>query len=208
MKQPLPAKQKCFNKRIYTYPTFKEDVQRIFDHMDELRQANHGGRVSKAFAEKLMLVVSRVNGCRYCCYGHSRAALAAGVSEAELQKLLALELDTFPLEEVTALTFAQHYAEAQGNPDPACWQQLVATYGADTAQDILAYLRMITFGNLFGNTFDALLSRLGGCPAAGSSLWGEVSVLTGVAWLPASRLILQLFRRKPSGQPTEAVHRS
>jgi len=208
MRQPAPSKSKHFTKRIYTYPAFKEDVLQIFDHLDELRRANRGGRVSKAFAEKLMLVVSRVNGCRYCCYGHTRAALAAGVSKAELQKLLALELETFPLEEVTALTFAQHYAETQENPDPACWQQLVTAYGAETAQDILAYLRMITFGNLFGNTFDALLSRLGGRPAEGSSLWEELRVISGVAWLPASRLILQLFRRKPSARLSETGHRS
>lgn len=208
MTQISPEKPKRFNKRIYTFSAFQEDVRRIFDHMDELRRANRSGRVSKAFAEKIMLVVSRVNGCRYCCYGHSRAALAAGVSEAELQKLLALELETFPLEEVTALTFAQHYAEAQGRPDPACWQQLVNTYGEETAQDILAYLRMITFGNLYGNTFDAFLSRLSGRPAEGSSLWSELGVLTGVIWMPISRLILSWFRRQAADRRMTAGQQS
>jgi len=129
MSQLSKAMNTSFDRRIYTFPTFKADVQQIFDHMDDLRQAARGGRVSKAFAEKIMLVVTSVNGCRYCCYGHSRAALAAGVSETELQTLLALDLSTFPLQEVTALTFAQHYAEANCQPDPTAWQRVVTNYG-------------------------------------------------------------------------------
>jgi AhpD family alkylhydroperoxidase len=185
-----------FNKRIYTFPVFKADVRLIFDHMDDLRQASRGGRINQAFAEKLMLVVSRVNGCRYCCYGHSRAALAAGVSETELQNLLALDLEVFPTYEVTALTFAQHFAETNSQPDQSAWQRVVMYYGEETAHDILAYLRMITFGSLLGNTFDALLSRIAGKPAAGSSLWNELSVLFGVLWMPFSRLLLRSFNRR------------
>jgi hypothetical protein len=92
---------------------------------------------------------------------------------------MALDLETFPENEVIALTFAQHYAESCCHPDPAAWERLATYYGAETANDILAYLRMITFGNLFGNTFDALLSRITGKPAPGSSLWSELGVLLG-----------------------------
>jgi AhpD family alkylhydroperoxidase len=191
-------KVRPFSKRIYIYATFKADTQRIFDHFDGFHQAVRSGRVSKTFAEKIMLVVTQVNGCRYCNYGHSRAALAAGVSETELQDLLALEFKAFPIYEVTALNFAQHYAEANGQPDLEAWQQVVTYYGEDTAHDILAYIRMITFGNLLGNTFDALLSRIKGNPAGGSSLWSELSVLLGVAWMPVYRMALQRFCRKGS----------
>jgi len=199
MDQLFKAMDGTFKKRIYTFPTFRADVHQIFDHIDNLRQAARSGRVSKAFAEKIMLVVSCVNGCRYCCYGHSQTALAAGVSETELQSLLALDLGTFPANEVTALTFAQHYAEADCLPDPSAWQRVVTYYGEETAQDILSYLGMITFGNLLGNTLDALISRIAGKPALGSSLWNEVSVLLGVVWMPPFRLILGLFTRRKSG---------
>ena len=199
MSQLSKAMNASFNKRIYTFPAFRADVRQIFDHMDDLHQAARGGRVSKAFAEKIMLVVSSVNGCRYCSYGHSRVALAVGVSETELQSLLALDLGTFPANEVTALTFAQHYAEANGQPDSAAWQRVVTYYGEETAHDILAYLHMITFGNKLGNTFDALLSRIAGKPAAGSSLSNELSVLLGAVWMPPSRLFLRMFNRKKSG---------
>lgn len=188
-------KSSCIMKRIYTFPAFNAGVQEIFDHIDELRRAARGGRVSKGFAEKIMLVVSRVNDCSYCCYGHSRVALAAGVSEAELQSLLALDLGTFPTNEVVALTFAQHYAETNCQPDPAAWQRVVAYYGEEKANDILAYLHMITFGNLFGNTFDALLCRLVGKPVTGSSAKSELGVILGGLLIVPFRMIVGLANR-------------
>lgn len=114
--------------------------------------------------------------------------------------LLAGEVGTFPEEETVALTFVQHYAECRCHPDTAALQRLAESYGLDAAQDILAYLRMLTFGNLFGNTFDALLSRFSGKPALDSSLWSELGVLLGAMWMPPSRLFFRLFNRKRSVQ--------
>jgi AhpD family alkylhydroperoxidase len=185
-------------KRVYTIMQFNAGMQEIIIHMGELRRAARTGRVSKTFAEKIMLVVSRVNDCRYCSYAHSRAALAAGISEAELQNLLSLDLGTFPINEVVALTFAQHYAETNCQPDPTAWQRVVAHYGEETANNILAYLRMITFGNLLVNTFDALLSRITGKPVPDSSLRSELGVLLGVFWVFPSRLLLRLLKRNHS----------
>ena len=167
----------------------------IFDHFDDLRAASRGGRISKAFAEKIMLTVTRVNGCRYCSYGHSRAALAVGVSEAELQKLLKGEIGDFPEQEAVALTFAQHFAETCCQPDPAAWQRVVDYYGSEAARDIRAYLRMITFGNLFGNTFDALLSRLVGKPAPGSRLLDELGVILGVFFVMPFQMLKRRFSK-------------
>lgn len=194
----------AFSRRIYTWPEFKTAVRDVFGHMDDLRSAVRAGRVSKAFSEKIMLAVTRVNGCRYCAYGHTRAALAAGVAESELHQLMAGDLGGFPEQETIALAFAQHYAESACRPDPAAWQRVETYYGAEPAQDIQTYLRMITFGNLFGNTFDALLSRLGGRPAKGSSLWSELGVILGVFVLVPVEVVKRLFlnrssRRKAAG---------
>lgn len=194
--------QRVFNKRIYTFSTFVSGVQEVFDHMGDLRVAARSQRVSKAFAEKIMLVVTGVNGCRYCSYGHSRAALAAGVPAAELEKLLAGELGNFPEEQAVALAFAQHYAESKCQPDPAAWQRLVEYYGAETASDMLAYMRMITFGNLFGNTFDAWLSRFAGKPAPGSSFLSELGVLLGsLVIIPAAMIRRMVFRFRSKQSP-------
>jgi len=189
-----------FNRRIYTFPAFRQAVRQVFGQMDDLKRAARSGRVDKPFAEKLMLAVTRVNGCRYCAYGHTRAALAMGVPESELQRLMAGDLGSFPPHEAVGLAFAQHYAESQGQIDPAAWQRLVETYGEETAQDIMPYLRMITFGNLYGNTFDALLSRLAGKPACGSSLWSELGVLLGVFILVPLELLRRLGSKKPQKQ--------
>jgi len=189
-----------FNRRIYTFPAFRQAVRQVFGQMDDLKRAARSGRVDKPFAEKLMLAVTRVNGCRYCAYGHTRAALAMGVPESELQRLMAGDLGSFPPHEAVGLAFAQHYAESQGQIDPAAWQRLVETYGEETAQDIMPYLRMITFGNLYGNTFDALLSRLAGKPACGSSLWSELGVLLGVFVLVPLELLRRLGSKKPQQQ--------
>jgi AhpD family alkylhydroperoxidase len=154
-----------------------------------LRAAARGGRVSKAFAERIMLAVTQVNGCRYCHYGHTRAALRAGVSEAEIRSLTLGALDQLPAEELVALVYAQHFAESGGRPDLEARQRLQETYGPETARDIMAYIRMIMMGNLLGNTFDALLSRLARRPAAGSSLGQELGVLLGAfVFIPAGLL--------------------
>jgi AhpD family alkylhydroperoxidase len=185
----------AFNKRIYTMPAFIEATRDIVAHFDDLRAASRGGRLSQAFAEKIMLSVTRVNGCRYCSYGHSRAALAVGVSEAELQKLLQGEIGDFPEQEAVALVFAQHYAETCCQPDPAAWQRLVVYYGPETARDIQAYLRMITFGNLLGNTFDALLSRLAGKPAPNSRFRNEIGVILGVFFVMPFQMLKRRFSK-------------
>lgn len=196
----------AFSRRIYSRRDFKTAVGDVFGHIDDLRRAARAGRVSKAFAEKIMLAVTRVNGCRFCAYGHTRAALAAGVSETELQKIMSGELGDFPEREAVALTFAQHYAESSCQPDPVACQRVVAYYGSETAGDFLTYIRMITFGNLYGNTFDALLSRLGGRPASGSSLWGELGVLLGVFVLVPVEMIKRLFRNRSSRSKTSGLN--
>ena len=72
-------------------------------------------------------------------------------------------------DEVPALLYAQHYAETDRNPDPEMVEKLTAYYGEEKAQQIQLVIRMITFGNLSGNTFDAFLSRLKGVKAQNSS---------------------------------------
>jgi len=185
-----------FNKRIYTVDTFCRDIAEAISHMGEFRDAHRSGRVSRAFAERIMLAVTSVNKCRYCSYGHTRAALAAGVPEADIRNLAAGELDKLPDDELVALTYAQHYAESQGNPDSTAWRRFVEVYGDDRARDISAYIRMITIGNLYGNTFDAFLSRLQFNPAPGSSLGQELGVLFGAfVFIPCELIRGRLMRR-------------
>jgi AhpD family alkylhydroperoxidase len=129
--------------------------------MPAFRDTARSGRVSRAFAEKIMLAVTQVNGCRYCAYGHSRMALREGVAPEEIEKILAAELGNFPEEEAVALAFAQHWAETEGQPDPEAERRFREYYGPTISDDILHWMRMINMGNLMGNTLDAILYRLG-----------------------------------------------
>jgi len=150
-----------FPKRCYRPRTFVRDLRRILASMKDFRDTARSRRVSRAFAEKIMLAVTAVNGCRYCAYGHSRWALQAGVAPDEVKRLLANELGEFPEEEAVALAFAQHWAETGGEPELEAERRFYAYYGQRVSDDILNWMRMIQMGNLLGNTFDALLWRLG-----------------------------------------------
>ncbi len=170
-----------FHKRFFTLTTFAAGVRDLFAHLDDLHCAMAQHHVSRPLAEKLMMAVTRVNGCRYCSYAHTRLALQAGVSESELHDLLAGEFDHLPPNERMALLFAQHYAEQGDRFDVATWQKLEEAYGPAAARDMLVHIRLITFANLYGNTFDALLERLSLRPVAGSRFLDEIVVLSAGA---------------------------
>lgn len=150
-----------FNKRFYTPRAFWHDLRAVMASMPAFRDTARSGRVSRAFAEKIMLAVTQVNGCRYCAYGHTRLAIKEGVSPEEIEKILAAELGDFPEEEAIALAFAQHWAETAGRPDSEAERRFHEYYGPTVSGDILNWMRMINTGNLMGNTLDAILYRLG-----------------------------------------------
>ncbi len=182
----LPAPS--FHKRIYNVDSFTRAVDDLVEHRDDVRAAMLGRRVDRPFMRRIMLAVTRVNGCRYCSYWHSRQALRGEMSEEEVRGLLDGDLGSVPAEQLPAILFAQHYAETAGHPEPESWRRLVETYGVEAANDVLTYIRMITLGNLLGNTFDALLSRLRGRPAPESSLGQELGVLLGSLVIVPARL--------------------
>jgi AhpD family alkylhydroperoxidase len=147
--------------RGYRHPAeLAEDLRFIWKRRSLVRRRMRD-LVPAAFRERLMMVVTEVNGCRYCSYSHARLALTAGVSREELRQLLlgAIPTDT-PQDELLALTYAQHWAESDAHPDPLMRPMLEENYGAERAEAIHIVLHMIRIGNLFGNLWDNWLSRL------------------------------------------------
>jgi AhpD family alkylhydroperoxidase len=174
---PIPNTQSpapSFNKRFYTPRTFLRDLWAILSHLSAFKDTARSQRVSRAFAEKIMMAVTEVNGCRYCSYFHTRMALQAGVTPDEIGHILAAEIGDFPADEGVALAYAQHWAETAGHPDPEAEHRFREFYGPQVSADILNWMRMINFGNLAGNSVDAFLSRLRGVPARDSNPVGEV----------------------------------
>jgi len=176
-------------------------------HMGDMRAASRAGRAGRAFTEKIMLAVTQVNGCRYCEYGHSRMALEAGIPAEEIRQLMAGEFDGLTEREAPAVLFAQHYAETGGRPTPEAQQRLLDTYGPDTARDVMAYICMITLGNMVGNTFDALLARLTLRPVPDSRLRDEVGILLLTAfWVPVMFVKGMISRRAHRQPQPEATY--
>jgi AhpD family alkylhydroperoxidase len=153
--------KQTFRRRIYhSLADSRADYRYISGRRILLRRAMRE-LITSAFRERLMLVVTEVNGCRYCSYYHAREALKSGVSAAELQDFMAgvLPAET-PPDEYLALVYAQHWAETDARPDPEAVKKLIETYGVEKAAAIDIVLRMIRVGNLLGNTADYLLYRL------------------------------------------------
>ena len=104
---------------------------------------------------------------------HTDRCLATGISKEQVEALLQGDIkDT----EEDALKFALHYAETDQPPHLSEVETLKAVYGEEKARDITTALKLIFFGNLTGNTFDAFLSRLKGKPAQESSILFEFFV--------------------------------
>jgi len=60
--------------------------------------------------------------------------------------------------------------------------RLFDEYGERTAEHILVLIRTIYFGNLLGNTWDAVLSRFKGRPAKASSKKLELVFFASMLW--------------------------
>lgn len=150
-----------FKRRFYgSLREVLTDLRSALSRRDALRSAMRGEGLDPAFRERLMLVVTGVNGCRYCSYVHAREALAEGISQDEVKALGENMFEGSPPEEVPALLYAQHWAETDGKPDPAIRERIEERYESDVLERIEAVLLVIRMGNLMGNTLDFVLYRL------------------------------------------------
>ena len=119
------------------------------------------GWMSEELRERLMMAVTEVNGCAMCSWYHTKVALEGGMAEDEVAALLSGEFQTVPENEITAVLFAQHYADMRGKPDGEAWDKLVSQYGKNAALAMLGAIRGIMFGNLLGIPSGSLMNRMG-----------------------------------------------
>jgi len=152
---------KPFGKRTYSGPiAFLSDWIYLLSHVRRVALAVGKKGVSPQFRERLMLAVTQVNKCRYCAYAHTKAALAEGVPQEQVRQLMSGAFEGCPEDELPALAYAQHWAEAGGKPDPAIRQKIVDTYGREKADAIELVMRLICACNYTGNAVDLVLFRL------------------------------------------------
>ena len=153
--------KKKFQKRTYQgLGEIWEDFRYIIKRRPIIKRAMRE-LLSPAFRERLMLVVTEVNGCRYCRTFHVKGALQVGITDTELAELLAGQIPTdTPEEEIPAMIYARCWAESDAQPAPEYVQELIDVYGEEKGAAIHIVLRMIRMGNFFGNTADYILYRL------------------------------------------------
>ncbi len=127
-------------------------------------------KTSAALREKVLLGVTSVNDCRYCQWGHTHWARAHGVPLAEVNQILAQQIESLEAKnpaEAAAILFAQHYAESLDRFDQESIDNLRRHFSDAQVAEIIAYVRAITLGNLTGNTLDVILDRFRGAGRTG-----------------------------------------
>ncbi len=162
---------KYFTKKIYTFKTLMKDLVFLILKIRQISSIKRNKDISKAFFEKIMTVVTAVNGCVYCTWFHAKQSLKSGISRKEIKNMLNLQFKTDASDfELPGLLYAQHFAETNRKPDKEMTEKLFEFYGDKTAKDIILIIRIIFLGNLTGNTFDAFLSRVKGVKAENSNV--------------------------------------
>jgi AhpD family alkylhydroperoxidase len=164
-------------------------------NIGDTRKAHRSKRVSRAFAERIMMAVTEVNGCRYCSYFHARLALKAGINKDEIGKTLAGNFQDAPKDELPALYFAQHYAESGGKPHAEAVDCMHEMYGLEMTRDIISYIRAIMVGNAWGNMFDELRLRIKGLVGRDTTLLEILGVVLGIFWMVPALLIQSIFSK-------------
>jgi AhpD family alkylhydroperoxidase len=165
-----------FKKRTYGFRSFFHDAFKVMKSSSQIREVMRSSRISEQFRERIMLAVTAVYGCIYCEWTHTKAALSSGCAEEEIVDIMENDFGSCDPEEIIALAFAQHYAETNGNPTDEAWNKLVEQYSNQKANDIVLFIKMVTVGNLLGNTVEAFRSRFKGKPPENGSLLFELFI--------------------------------
>jgi len=176
-----------YKKRIFTARTFAQELGYLIWRLPQVISLFTSGQAHGHLYEKIVMVVDAVNGCIYCSWLDAKLAMKRGMGDDEIRQMLNLQFHAdAPERELLALLFAQHFAETGSRPDPEMTGQLFDFYGKSQASNILLAIRAATFGNLYFNTWGAVLSRFRGEPAENSQLIFELCyfVLNFIIILP------------------------
>ncbi|MFA9464667.1 MAG: carboxymuconolactone decarboxylase family protein [Velocimicrobium sp.] len=186
------------SRKLYSIKEVYSITWKALRTIPAFRHAKKNGEIDQKFSERVMLAVTEVNGCAICSYAHTKMALEAGLSNAEIQNMLDGISNDIPAEELQAIMFAQHYADSRGIPSKKSWERMIETYGLSKAKGILGAIRMIMLGNVYGIPWGSFFSRMKGKPDKRSNLMYELALMiASVLILPLAFvhvLILNLFR--------------
>jgi AhpD family alkylhydroperoxidase len=147
-----------------------------------------GRRLPPELREKVIVAVAQVNACRMCEHAHTRMALEAGVSDAELAALEEMDEAAFDRRTWLALAHARDRAGSGFAPvsDASSHAALTDELGLQTVRDVEDVARVMTVANRIANTLNALSDRRRGTPIPGSRLFDELVI--NILFLPGAWL--------------------
>jgi AhpD family alkylhydroperoxidase len=185
--------------RTYTLRELFGDLKSLAPRLPSLWSIWVRGRLPPALRERVIIAVAQVNSCRMCEHAHTRMALEAGVSDAELAALENMDERAFNRRTWLAIAYARERTKAdfapvsRDEPQDAALEAL----GARARRDVEDVARVMTVANRIANTLNALSDRRRGHPVPGSRLFDELLInfmfLPG-AWL--GTLVAAVRQRK------------
>lgn len=174
--------------RVYTVRELFKDLGSVLRRVPALLSIWLGGRLPRELREKVIVAVAQVNSCRMCEHAHSRMALEAGVTDAELAALENMDESAFDRSDWLAISYARERTKAGFAPvaNDASQQALLEAIGSQTAGDVEDVARVMTVANRIANTLNALSDRRRGKPIPGSRFIDEL--LINIMFLPGAWL--------------------
>lgn len=174
--------------RTYTLPELFGDLGTVLARLPALLSIWIGGRLPRALREKVIVAVAQVNACRMCEHAHTRMALEAGVSDAEIAALESMDETAFDRHDWLAIAHARERTKAGFAPVASDESQdaLIQALGAQTSSDVEDVARVMTVANRIANTLNALSDRRRGNPVPGSRFFDEL--LINIMFLPGAWL--------------------
>ncbi len=188
-----------FYKKIYSHGDFYKALVLVVRSSKYFRLNRKKKLISPHFRERIMLAVTEVNGCEACSYAHTKFALEEGMTIEEISAILSGDTETIPENESVGILFAQYYTDNNGKVSPESWQRLIDEYDEERAMVILAIIRMMNVGNMYGMAYSALRDRFKGKPSGKTSLFYEISIMLSIfLYLPVAIIhaIFDNIRRK------------
>ena len=168
-----------YRKRTITAKEFVGSLLSLAGEAPVLYEIWGKHELDPGFREELMLAVAKLNDCRYCTWGHHEWAHMAGVPEEELAHLENMDPEYFDRRKWVALSFARAFVSGRfGSVPRELRREMREHYTPREIKEIELVIRVMDLGNRGANTWDALLSRLKGQPAADSHIIDE-AVLSG-----------------------------
>ncbi len=173
---------------VYTLTELFADLGSVLTRAPALWAIWIGGRLPRALREQIIVAVAKVNACRMCEHAHSRMALEAGVSDAEIAALEDMDPSAFDRGTWLAIAHARERTKAKFAPvaEDASEEALNEALSAQTRSDVEDVARAMTVANRIANTLNALPDRWRGNPVPESRLFDELVInflfLPG-AWL-------------------------